>query len=348
MAADPQEPAMPAPAANLSPARIFETINGFHRSAVLTAGIELEVFTAIGEGANTVPAIAKRAKANERGMRILCDALTVIEFLTKSDGGVYALTAESALFLDKRSPAYLGSISTFLNSAHHRGAFERFTQAVKQGSSAVPEDDVLEPDHPEWKEFAHSMAPLMFPLSKMMAGILAAGAPRKMRVIDVAAGHGLFGIAIAQANPQAEIIAVDWPNVLTVGEENAARAGIKDRWHKLPGSAFDVDFGKDNDLVLYTNFLHHFDVASNEKLLRRAFDSLKPGGKVAILEFVPNDDRVSPPMQAMFATIMLASTPAGDAYTYAELEGMCRKAGFGKCERYPLPPSTEDLIVATK
>ena len=58
----------------------------------------------------------------------------------------------------------------------------------------------------------------------------------------------------------------------------------------------------------------------------------RAGASLAILETMPNEDRVSPPTEAKFSLMMLCSTPAGDAYTFRELEQMCRAAGFGECE----------------
>ena len=129
-------------------------------------------------------------------------------------------------------------------------------------------------------------------------------------------------------NPQAEIVALDWPAVLEVAKENAAKAGVTDRYSTIEGNAFDVDFGTGYDVVLLTNFLHHFDPATCETLLRKVHASLADGGRAVTLEFVPNDDRVTPPESAAFSMIMLTSTPSGDAYTFAELERCLRMRGF--------------------
>ena len=114
-------------------------------------------------------------------------------------------------------------------------------------------------------------------------------------MLDIAAGHGIFGIVIAQRNPQAEIVAVDWAGVLSVATENAAKMGVAARHKALPGDAFSADLGTGYDVALMTNFLHHFDAATCTTLLKKVAASLKPGGRIAVLEFVPNDDRVSPP-----------------------------------------------------
>jgi SAM-dependent methyltransferase len=121
-----------------------------------------------------------------------------------------------------------------------------------------------------------------------------------------------------------------------------------DRYRLLPGSAFDVDPGSDYDLVLLTNFLHHFDPPTCEQLLRRMHRALKPGGRAITLEFVLDEDRTRPVESATFSMVMLASTPGGDAYTYSELEGMFRNAGFTRNELRELPPSFHRVVISTK
>jgi ubiquinone/menaquinone biosynthesis C-methylase UbiE len=168
------------------------------------------------------------------------------------------------------------------------------------------------------------------------------------KVLDIAAGHGVFGIAVAQHNPEAQIYAVDWPKVLEVASQNAKAMGVGARHHLLAGSAFDVDFGEGYDLVLITNFLHHFDVPTNMKFLKKCNEAMAPGGRAAILEFVPNPDRVTPPTAAAFSLIMLAGTPAGDAYTFDEIKKMCTDAGFARVEMSPAMVGVENLVVAWK
>jgi SAM-dependent methyltransferase len=158
----------------------------------------------------------------------------------------------------------------------------------------------------------------------------------------------MFGITFATANPQAQIVAVDWPNVLKVAKENAEKLGVGDRYSTIEGDAFEVDFGSDYDVVLLTNFLHHFDKPTNESLMKKVHAALKDGGCAATLEFVPNEDRISPEGVAGFPLIMLASTPSGDAYTFAEFDRMFKNAGFAKNEIHALEPAFQQLIVSRK
>lgn len=328
-----------------TPALLFDTLNAYQRTQALKTAIELEIFTAIGEGNATPAEIAARCGAVERSTRILCDFLTIIGFLTKHENR-YGLTPDTAMFLDKRSPAYMGTVSDFILSDHIMNNYDRLTETVRNGGCVS--DSALEPDHPMWVKFARAMQPMMFLPSQLMAQLADPGKDQKLRVLDIAAGHGMFGIAFAKQNPQLEVTAVDWPAVLTVASENATNAGVADRYHTKPGSAFDVDFGTGYDIVLLTNFLHHFDKTTCEQLLRKVHAALAEGGRAVTLEFVPNDDRITPPQAAAFSMQMLGGTPSGDAYTFAEIDEMFRNAGFSGSEMHELPPTIERVVISTK
>jgi len=331
-----------------SPALIFDTLNAYQRTAALHAAIELDLFTAIAEGKKTAPNLASRIQASEKGTRVLCDFLVIGGFLTKQ-GNEYGLTGDSAVFLDRKSPAYMGTITDFLSKVgQETGAFNDVAAVVRKGGTLISDEGTVSPDNPIWVNFARTMAPLMFMPSEMIAKMIGADAGEKWKVLDIAAGHGLFGIAIAKQNPNAEIVALDWAAVLEVAKENAQKAGVAARYSTLPGSAFDEGFGSGYDIVLITNFLHHFDVATNETLLRKVYSSLSPGGRAVTLEFVPNEDRVTPPMEASFSMMMLGTTAHGDAYTFAEYDSMFRNAGFARSEMRELSPLPQRVIVSYK
>ncbi len=328
--------ATPAGQDQPNPALIFETLNSYQRTAALKAAIQLDVFTAIAEGNDTSVALALRCGAAERGVRMLCDYLVILGMLTKS-GPRYTLGRDAAVFLNRNSPAYIGSIANFLAMPETVEIFMNLAATVRDPESALAGRAAMEPENPIWVEFARSMAPLMAMPAERIAGLVGAAAGEDWKVLDIAAGHGMFGITIAKYNPHAVIHALDWPSVLEVARENARAAGVASRHHLLPGSAFDVAFDSGYQLVLLTNFLHHFDMATNESLLRKVRAALAPGGRAVTLDFVPNDDRVTPPLAAAFAMTMLGHTRAGDAYTFSEYQQMFRNAGFSSNELYPLP-----------
>jgi hypothetical protein len=319
---------------DLSLTRIFDAFTGYQRTAAMKAAIDLDLFTAIGSGATTLPELAARCGAAERGVRALANRLVVDGFLTK-DGERYGLSTDAAIFLDRSSPACVGSMINFLTAPMIRGAFDVLTEAVRRGGTAVDAQGSLAPDHPVWVEFARAMAPGARMTAEVVAALLATDGPLRGSVLDIAAGHGLYGITLARHNPDVRDIA------------NAREAEVSDRFTPRPGSAFDVDWGTGHAVVLLTNFLHHFDPKECETLLRRTRAALAPGGRAVVVEFVPDESRVSPPEAAVFSLTMLASTPAGDAYTFAEYERMFGAAGFSGVSLHQLAPTPQQALLAT-
>ena len=318
----------PAPAEDVSPDLIFETINAFHRTAAIRAAIELDLFSAIAAGHDTPAAIAAASGAAERGVRIVCDFLAVLGIITKR-AGHYALTPSSATFLDRRSPSYLGGSAAFMIDPQYAALLLDDPAGYVRNGGATGLA-VVAPDNPVWVAFAEGMIhnPLIAGCVEALAAEVAGWRAKPGKVLDIAAGHGQFGINIAKVAPAAEIVAVDWASVLVLARQNAKAAGVEARYTTIAGSAFDVDWGKDYDLVLLPNFLHHFDAATCTALLKKVRASLTPNGSVIAVEYVASEDGVSAPFGAGFSFRMLATTPAGEAYTETDLNDMARAAGF--------------------
>lgn len=338
---------MNAPATGPSPEHFFATATAYQRSFTLKGAIELDLFTAIAEGRTTVAELAAACQASERGIRILCDYLVIIGFLTKQDGR-YGLTQESELFLNRHSPAFLGNAVEFLLSPMMLEAQTDLASAVRRGGTVVSEEGTMSPENDIWVKFARGMMGMTVMPAQLIAQRVGVASDRPVKVLDIAAGHGNYGLTFARQFPNVEVTAVDWPNVLQVARENAQTFGVAGRFRTIEGSAFEVDLGTGYDIVLLCNFLHHFDPPTNETLLRKLHAALKPDGRVVTLEFIPNDDRVSPPLAAAFSMMMLSSTAHGDAYTFAEFEQMFRQAGFARNEFHDLAPAPQQIIISSK
>jgi len=330
-----------------SPVLFFETLTKYQDTAALKAALDLGLFSALGKNNLTAAELATKCHANERGMRILSDYLTMLGFLNKN-GDLYSLTRDSATFLDQTSPMYAGNAATFILSTTIRGAFDNLTEAVRKGGTALPEHGTMAPEHPVWVDFARGMAPMMIPPARMLADLIPLEANRPCRILDIAAGHGVYGITIAQKYPLAQIIALDWDPVLVVARENAKAAGLENRFITIVGNALEIDLGQNYDAVLIPNFLHHFDPPTCLTFLRKVHRALRSGGCVAIVEIIPNPDRITPPESAGFSLVMLATTASGDAYTFAELEQMFQNAGFTRSEMHELPPTVERVVISYK
>lgn len=326
--------------AGASPDLFMESVLAYQQTAAIKAALELDLFSEIAKGHATVDDLARATGAAARGIRILCDYLTVRGHLEK-EGHRYRLTPSSITFLSRGSPSWMGGVAEYLAAPEMIDLFLRDPAAfVRNGGSIGLANNA--PDHPIWVKFARAMGPSRVPLANKVAGELAMSSLRK--VLDVAAGHGMFGIAVARMAADAQITAVDWQAVLDVARENAEAAGVTARYRTLAGSAFETDWGSGFDLVLLANFLHQLDRDGCVALLRRSRACLVHGGRVAAVEFVPNEDRVSPRFPVMFAFQMLGSTPQGDAYTVREFEDMGRAAGFTRIVVKPLPPTPQSLV----
>jgi precorrin-6B methylase 2 len=338
---------VPASAQAPSPALFFETINAFQRSAALKAAVDLKLFTALGSGGGPTHAadLAARCLCPERGIRILADTLTILGFLTKTDG-VYTLTPDSALFLDGASPAYLGSSVDFLYAPSIADVFGHLSETVRSGAVHGAAEGTTAADHPVWTEFARTMGPMMRGHAQLTAALVPLDPKTPTKVLDISASHGVFGIAFAERSANSHLVALDWEAVLDITEQNALAAGLEGRFSKIAGDAFTVDLGTGYDVVLIPNFLHHFSIAACTGLLRRVQAALRPGGRVVIVDFVPNEDRITPPPAAGFSLVMLGTTPEGDAYTFAEYRQMLLDAGFQEPTLHPLPPMAQSAVIA--
>ncbi len=330
--------------APLNPGMVLDMVQAHQRTAALKAAIDLDLFRAVGQGPGDVASIARHCSASERGIRILCDFLVINGVLAKEHGR-YVHTPESAAFLDPASPACMASVAQFMADAAIMQADGQLAEIVRAGRTNLPGQGTVEPENPIWVQFAEKMAPMMRPLAAPLGAVVLEGHSGPMRVLDIAAGHGLFGIEIAKQNREALVTGLDWAPVLRVALENARKAGVHERYDMLPGSAFDVDFGGPYDAVLLTNFLHHFDKPTCVGLLRKVRSALKPGGRVATLDFVPNEDRVSPPMSAGFAMTMLTTTAEGDVYPLSELTAMHREAGYSATKAHSIPMSPQTIVM---
>jgi SAM-dependent methyltransferase len=322
---------------------VFDIAMAYQRTAALIAAVKLDIFTIIGSATMSLDYLASRTGASERGLRILCDFLTIIRLLNKQNRH-YSLTPIARTFLDESSPFARGKIVDFMAAPEMIDLFFRDPASCVRNGGSVGLANIA-PDNPVWVRFAKAMVPFAAANAKRVAAYIADFSNKPYTVLDIATGNGLYGIEVAKALPDALITAVDWEPVLAVAKANAESAGVVDRFRLIAGNATALDWGCDYDLILLSNFLHHFDFDTCTSLLRKVKRSLAADGHALGVDFVPNEDRVSPQIPAMFAFWMLATTPGGDAYTAHELDKMARNAGFRGVTTRSLAPAPESLII---
>jgi ubiquinone/menaquinone biosynthesis C-methylase UbiE len=309
--------------------QITEMAFAFVPARVLTTALQLGVFSHLAAGHGTVADLARAAGSSERGTRMLLDALASFRLLSKA-GGRYELTPHARQYLVRESPDYVGSMA---ESGAMFEAWSHLTECVRTGQ---PFRRV------EAQEQAESFFPILVRTlhvvnrepARRTAEVLGAGNVSKgLRVLDVACGSAVWGIAFAEADASARVTAQDFPGVFDTTREYVERHGVADRFDFLPGDLKEVDFGEScYDVALLGNIVHSEGEQSSRDLFRRLHRALAPRGRIVVIDMIPDDARTSPPYPLTFALNMLVNTEHGDTYTLAEYTAWLKDAGFTRVE----------------
>jgi SAM-dependent methyltransferase len=210
------------------------------------------------------------------------------------------------------------------------------------------EEHFAAPDQIDWTTYARAVGPMMARSAALLADLVVSGGGPANRILDIAAGPGQNGIALASRLPYAQVTAVDWPSVLAIAGNNARAAGLGERWRALPGSALEVDFAGPHDVAIVARFLHLLPAGDRESLLSRVHAALAPGGRIIVLQILLDEDRASPPFAVAMNFNILATTPSGEVSTAGELEAQLHGAGFGRLQWHDIPGSDERIILGWK
>jgi len=332
--------------AAVTPERIMQFAWGYIPTLVLEAAIRHRVFDVLDAGPKTLKETAEATGASERGLRAIMNALVGLNFLAKQDGQRYALTPESEAFLVSTKPSFFGGLLKH-TSEQLIPKFLRLNDIVDTGKpSAAVNQEGAGSDF--FQKFVVDIFPMSYPSAQVLAEHLAldkSGAP--VRVLDLAAGSGVWGIALAQSSERVAVTAVDWVNVLPATRETVARFGLTDRYAFVAGDLLSADFGRSHNVATLGHILHSEGEARSRSLLRKVFEALAPGGTIAIAEFLVNEDRTGPVMPLLFAANMLVNTDDGDTFSFGEIRGWLLEAGFTDA-RLLEAPGPSPLILATK
>jgi len=337
---------MSSPQTSVTPDRIMQPTWGYAPPLILEAGIRHRVFDVLDNGPKTVEEVEDATGASARGLTALMNALVGLNLLTKDVQGHYALTPESAAFLVSTKPGFQGGIILHC-SQHLIPKWLRLDEIVATGKPVEPVNQ-----HRLGGDFFSKFVADIFPRSYGSAQTLASaldlnGAGKTISVLDLAAGSGVWGIALAQKSPFVRVTAVDWPEVIAVTRKTVARFGLMKRFQFVPGDLLAADFGSNHAVVTVGHILHSEGERRSRTLLQRAFEALAPGGTIAVAEILVNDERTEPLGGLLFAVNMLVNTDNGDTYSYREISSWLREAGFVNSRTLDAP-GPSPLILATK
>jgi ubiquinone/menaquinone biosynthesis C-methylase UbiE len=329
-------------------APILEAAWGFAITRVLSAAIDLDLFTSIARGHATVDALAKDLSCSARGLSMLLHALTALKYVEVTSSG-YTLPAMSATFLTKSSPHYIGAYLLH-NTDDSWSPWAHLSDAVRRGGSTRRSVHGSEPD----AEFFSQLVGSLHAMSTAAAGTAAAAMGNRSArtprlVLDVGAGSAVWSLALAREDRHTHVTVLDLPAVLDrVTRPFVERHDVSDRFTYWPGDLHSTDFGESRfDVVVFGHICHGEGAERTEQLIHRAFRALRSGAQLLIAEFVPDDDRGGPLMPLLFALHMLVLTDRGDTFTQAEYTSWLTRAGFVDV-RTVAAPAPSPLIFATK
>lgn len=329
---------------------IHNMMLAYKTTALLGAALELGVFDALANRVMHPADAADQLGLDGRSTTLLFRALAAIHLLVTDDGEVFGLDAGVDKFLVSSRPRYIGGMFKVMASHWEWDGMRCLSEAVRSGGTVLAENAET-PGYAYWEDFAAHAGAVAGPTAEFVARELApwAGPRDRLHVLDIACGHGLYGYTLAVAQPHARIWSLDWPNVLEIALGHAHRLGIADRVTTIPGDMFDVQLGGPYDVIMVTNVLHHFSLEKSTLVLRRAAESLTAGGKLVIVGFVVDGNRIEQNVAAhLFSILMLIWTSAGEVHTESAYASMLKDVGCRDIRVHQVPELPLRVIIANR
>jgi ubiquinone/menaquinone biosynthesis C-methylase UbiE len=330
----------------VTPERLMELSFAYAPPMIISAAASNRVFDSLEGDAKTTEQVAGETGASARALGILMNALVGLGLLKKNRQGKYSLTPESAAFLLSKKPGthagFFGTIAPQLISR-----WLRLSDIVREGRPAVAVNQETEGTE-FFSQLVENIIPMSYPPAQKLGDHLKlAKAKNEIRVLDLGAGSGIWGIALAQKSTRVRVTAVDWAGMIPTTKRITRKFGVGDRFNYVEGDMLEANFGSGYDIATLGHILHSEGEGRSRRLLRKIFRALKSGGTIAIAEWLVNDDRTEPLPSLMFAVQMLVNTEKGDTFSFNEIKNWLEEAGFKKVRKLKAP-GPSPLVLATK
>src|SRR6059036_4357759 len=330
----------------VTPERLMELSFAYAPPLIISAAAGNKVFDALENGAKTAQEVANETGASPRALTILMNALVGLDLLKKDRRGRYSLTPESAAFLISEKPGthagFFGTVAPQLISR-----WLRLPDIVREGRPAVAVNQETEGTE-FFSQLVERIIPMSYPPAQKLGDHLKLVKTKdEIRVLDLAAGSGIWGIALAQKSPRVRVAAVDWAGMIPTTKRITQKFGVGDRFNYVEGDILEANFGAHYDIATPGHILHSEGEKRSHELVKKTFRALKSGGTIAIAEWLVNDDRTEPLPSLMFAVQMLVNTEKGDTFSFNEIKNWLEEAGFKKVRKLEAP-GPSPLILGTK
>jgi hypothetical protein len=328
--------------AELDPSHIMQVGMGFWPSKTVLSAVELELFTQLGSDAMTGAEIGERLGLHPRAIYDFLDTLVALGFLERDGDGTdgrYRNTDETAAFLDKRSPTYIGGILEMSNARLYR-FWGELTEALRTGK---PQNEIKQTGKPMFDELYSDPARLeqfMGAMQGISLGNFHALAEKfdfskYETVCDVGGATGQLSMILARRHPHLRCISYDLPVVVPIAEKAIASAGLADRVATASGDFFADPLPK-ADVITMGLILHDWNLDRKMHLIRSAYEALPEGGAFIVIENLIDDARRENAFGLMMSLNMLIEFGDAFDFTGSDFAGWCREVGFRDVEIVPL------------
>src|SRR6266436_8470429 len=330
----------------ITPERLMELSFAYAPPLIISAAAANKVFDALENSAKTAEEVAKKTGASPRALKILMNALVGLDLLKKDRRGRYSLTSESAAFLiSKRPGSHAGFFSAIAPQLISR--WLRLTDIVREGRPGMAVNQETEGTE-FFSQLVENIIPMSYPPAQTFGDHLQLAKTKdEIRVLDLAAGSGIWGIALAEKSPRVYVTAVDWAGMIPTTKRITQKFGVSDRFNYIEGDILETNFGSGYDIATLGHILHSEGEERSRQLLKKTFSALKPGGIIAVAEWLVNDKRTEPTHSLMFAVQMLVNTDKGETFSFNEIKSWLEDAGFRKVRKLEAP-GPSPLILATR
>jgi ubiquinone/menaquinone biosynthesis C-methylase UbiE len=330
----------------VTPERLMQFGFAYAPPLIIGAAVSNKVFDSLASGTKTVAQLSKETGAPARGLRAIMNALVGLELLKKDRHQKYSLMPESEAFLLSNKTGTLAGFFAMV-STHLLPDWLHLSEAVKTGAPPIALNQ--EATGPEFfSVLVENIIPMSYPAAVTLGQSLGLAKKRgPVRVLDIAAGSGIWGVALAQQSPRVHVTAQDWPAMIPITKRITRKFGVADRFSYVEGDVLQADFGNDYDVATLGHILHTEGEERSRKLLKKTFKALKSGGVIGIGEWLVNDQRTEPLPSLIFAVNMFIHSERGDTFSFNEIKSWLEEARFKRVRKLEAP-GPSPLILATK
>jgi 2-polyprenyl-3-methyl-5-hydroxy-6-metoxy-1,4-benzoquinol methylase len=308
-----------------SSSELMQMITGYQRSRILLSAVELNIFDELNGYELSSKELAEKIGAVPDLLEKLLNVLASLRLLNKHDGK-FSNAESTGKFLVKSSPSYLGGV---MHQNHLWNTWSKLSDIIK--SKVAKKQGEINQRGGEWlRAFIAAMHTRGISRAKSIKALINFSGVK--RILDIGGGSGIFAATFIKDDPSMSAVVFDLPNVVPIAKEYIDKENMAGRISTLTGNYLLDDIGSGYDFIFLSAVIHSNSYDENALLIKKCASALNKNGRIAILDYIMNEDRTSPLAGAIFAINMLVGTDEGTTYTEKEIKEWMTSAGLKNFE----------------